>query len=394
MTTFIKNPYSEVRKKLSFKIFNNRLDKTLDDKFKHKKFSERFAMANASFLGLGFIAQIASLTTAFTMLSFLFENINIIVRVACSIALVIAIELIKRESTNDVMKGLFQYKEIERFPTLLALIAVSTSIYISVEGAKILPSFFIADAVEEKAILKTPNSIKEDFNNRIADKTNERNQARETRLWQGRLKSDDAEKVEEHNEDIKALQAQKDEALKELNQYNEAAKIAANVAFQKATSQVKKERAELSKTLVITAIVFEVLFVLCTCFSWWYYTECRKERVEKTPPTETSQVTTKDIDKQEERTTQVTQETSQVTTSTTPVTGEPRQKKKPSFIDYEEVPPETSEVTTRTIEVDGVKQEYTRVCPICDTKFVHKNMSHKYCKRSCMLEARKKRLKG
>jgi hypothetical protein len=309
--------------------------------------------------------------------------------VACSAALVLMIEVIKRESTNDVMKGLFQYKEVERFPALLALIAVSASIYISIEGAKILPSFFIDNAIQESAVLKTPDAINNDFNSRIANIETERNNYRNNRLWRGRLKSEDAAIVEQHNEDIKALQAQKDEALKVLNEYNEVAKNSVLASNQTAVEVVSKERIKLSKQLVITAITFEVLFLLSLCFSWWYYTECEKEK----GTSKTTEVTTQKADNEQKRTLEVHKQTLEVQAETLEVHGAPRQRRKPSFKDYEETETETSKVEEKTIEVIGIKKEFTRVCPVCETKFIHKNSTHTYCQRSCMIKARKERLK-
>lgn len=392
MTTFSKNPHAEGRKKLNFKIFHFRLNQTLDEKFKHKRFSERFAMANMAFIGMGLIAQFASLTTAFTMLSYLFVGINIIVRVACSAALVLMIESIKRESTNDVMKGAFQYKEVEKFPALLALITVSASIYISVEGAKILPSFFISDAIKTSAIVKSPDAINTDFAARITDKETERNQYRKNRIWKDRLASKDALVIKQYNEDIKVLQSQKDEALKVLAATNEAAKASINTGYQEAVISVQNQREKLGKQLVITAIVFEILFLLSLCFSWWYYVECKKE-VKENETSKTTAVTTQNIDNKQKGTLEVSEETTEVQPETTEVAGSPRQQKKASFIDYEEVN-ETTEVTKRTTEVEKVKKEFTRVCPTCETPFVHRSANHKYCTRSCMIEARKERLKG
>lgn len=388
MTTFSKNPHAEARKKLNFKIFNFRLDETLEEKFKHKRFAERFAMANTAFIGMSVIAQFASLTTAFTMLSYLFVGINLIARIACAAALVLMIEAIKRESTNDVMKGAFQYKEVEKFPALLAVITVCASIYISVEGAKILPSFFIADAVEMSATIKSPDAINADFAARITDKETERNQYRKNRLWQGRLSSKDSKVIKEYNEDIKVLQAQKDEALRALNEANQRTKAAISATYQTEVKRVTKERQILGKQLVITAVTFEVLFLLSLCFSWWYHTECRKEKEKG----ETPEVSVQLVDKEGKGTPEVSSVTTEVQPETPEVSGSPRQHKKASFIDYEEVN-ETIEVTKRTTEVERVKKEFTRICPTCETPFVHKSANHKYCTRSCMIEARKERLK-
>jgi hypothetical protein len=187
MTTFAENPHNKQRKLKNYAIFNWSLNKTLDQKFEHKNFARRFAWANMAFLGMGAIAQVASLTTAFTMLSYLFINIHWVIRIICSAALVLMIEVIKRESTNDVMKGLFQYKEVERFSALLAIVAVGTSIYISIEGAKILPSLLVDEVTQAAPILKSSEGIVSDYDNRMLALETQRDNFHKTRLYQGRL---------------------------------------------------------------------------------------------------------------------------------------------------------------------------------------------------------------
>ena len=389
MTTFSKNPHAEARKKINFQLFKIGLDYTIKKKFKHKKFSERFAMANAAFIGMGAIAQFASLTTAFTMLSYLFVNINIIARVVCAAALVLFIEAIKRESTNDVMKGVFQYKEVERFPAILALITIGASIYISVEGAKILPTLFIDDAIKVMPVETSSKSIEEDFAARIADKEKERNEYRKKRTWKGRLASKDAAIIKEYNEDIKLLQEQKDKALTDLKTENTQAITTATNNYQKQVAQVKQDRAKLGKQLVYAAIGFEVLFLFSMCFSWCYYTECAKEK-------NTLEVTAKTPINTGIETLEVQQDTPKVQADTLEVEGSPRAKRKVSFKDYQEpnkdtleVKQDTSKVQSDTLEVKSIEKEFTRICPQCNTPFIHRTHNHKFCKRSCMLKARK-----
>lgn len=386
MTTFGKNPFSEVRKKVKSKIFKIGLERTLKKKFKHKQFSERFRMANLSFLAMGFIAQFASLITAFTMLSYLFAGTNIVVRVLCSAVLVLILEAIKRESTNDVMQGGFQAEEVELFPTLLAVITVSASIYISVQGAKILPSILVAAAEKETPMLQSPNTINEDFNARISDKENERNEYRKKRTWKGRLASKDAKIIKQYNEDIKVLQSQKDAALNSLNNYNQDLIVKANERFQGANIQVSNERDNLSKQLVVAAVTFEVLFLLSLCFSWWYYAECLKEN-------ETTEVTTQDTVNQNKGTTEVHSDTLGVQPVTLEVAGgSAGQRRKVGYKDYEDVN-ETVEVPLKTTEVEKVKKEFTRICPVCETGFVHRSANHTCCSRSCTIKRIKERNK-
>lgn len=378
MTTFLKNPYAEVRKKINFKIFNTRLDKCLKEKFKHKTFSERFATANFAFISMGIIAQLASLITAFTMLSYLFVGINFFVRTLCSVALVLMIEMIKRDSTNDVMKGISQYKEVERFPAILTMITVVASIYISIEGAKILPTLLISDPVKVSPTLAGKDGIISDFNSRLEALTLERDQHRKNRLYQGRLARKDSKVIEKYNQDIKELLVQKDEALKALTIDNNTAIKKAENNHKERIQQIQKERTILTGQLVGAAVAFEVLFLLSMSFSWWYYSECQKER-EGTAKVTAETPTNKGVE-----TLEVQEKTLEVQEETLAVNGEIRSKKM-SFIDYEDIEQEEPP------NIEKIKKDYTRICLECGTPFVHKTHNHVYCKRSCMLAARAKR---
>jgi hypothetical protein len=376
MTTFAENPHNKQRKLKNYAIFNWSLNKTLDQKFEHKNFARRFAWANMAFLGMGAIAQVASLTTAFTMLSYLFINIHWLVRIICSAALVLMIEVIKRESTNDVMKGLFQYKEVEKFSALLAIIAVGTSIYISIEGAKILPSLLVDDVTQAAPILKSSEGIVSDYDNRMLALETQRDNFHKTRLYQGRLARKDSKVVEKYNEKIAVTQEQKDAALAALLLENLALEQKSFQSFESSSSTMILEREKMSKQLVKAAIGFELLFVLSLCFSWWYYTECEKEKKENAKNAETpinTGSTTAVLqqyydDNLEEKAEEAHQAPS---------------VQKIGFVDYEEQ-------LKKEQETEKIKKEYTRICPECGSGFIHKSHNHTYCKRSCLFTARER----
>jgi hypothetical protein len=376
MTTFAENPHNKQRKLKNYAIFNWSLNKTLDQKFEHKNFARRFAWANMAFLGMGAIAQVASLTTAFTMLSYLFINIHWVIRIICSAALVLMIEVIKRESTNDVMKGLFQYKEVERFSALLAIVAVGTSIYISIEGAKILPSLLVDEVTQAAPILKSSEGIVSDYDNRMLALETQRDNFHKTRLYQGRLARKDSKVVEEYNGKIEATQVQKDAALAALLLQNQALEQKSLQGFKSSSSTMVLERDKMSKQLVKAAIGFEILFVLSLCFSWWYYTECEKEKKENAKNAETpinTGSTTAVLqqyydDNLEEKAEEAHQAPS---------------VQKIGFVDYEEP-------LKKEQETEEIKKEYTRICPECGSGFIHKSHNHTYCKRSCLFTARER----
>jgi hypothetical protein len=387
MTTFRENPYAKARNVVNGFIFKKNLDKTLDSKFKHKKFSERFAPANTAFLSLGFVAQISSMVTAFVMLSYLFKGTPVFVRVIVSVTLLIAIEVIKRLSTNDVMQGIFQYKNVELFPAILGIATLTASIYIAVEGAKILPTLLVFDAVQEQAEQKTPDAINMDYDGRIAAIITEREQHRKERTWKDRLASKDAKIIKQHNENIQALQVQKDSALAELKTENKAARTNAFHVFEDRSGQVKIERADLGQQFVTLALSLEFLFVISMCFSWWYYAECEKERQELKKLKETAEMPIN-----AGNTSEVKPDTSEVKEEVLVYEEVGPRAKKMSFRDYEASPPVQEEVIRETPpEVEKIKKDYTRICPECAAPFVHKNHNHTYCTRDCYLSARKKK---
>lgn len=375
MTSFSKNPHTEVRKLISRVVFKSNLNQTLNKKFGHKPFSERFAMANTAFTGMSFIAQIASLSTAFAMLSYLFASSPTIVRVSFSVALLLMIEMVKRESTNDVMKGFFQYREVDKFPALLAVLMVGTSIYISLEGAKVIPNFYIADAVELLPEPKSPEDIKAEYEAKVETLTKERENYIKTRLYHGRIRTEDSEEVMRFNQRIEHTEHKKDSALQNLDQKNQEQEQAILAKNKAAKQQIQQDRLALGDKLVVVALVFEIIFLLSLYFSWWYYTECEKERQKDkaalTPdnslsPTSNTEPNTKEVEQLE--------------------TVGVRATKKISFKDYELEQPDTSKTTEQK-----TKKDYTRICPQCGTPFVHKTHNHTYCSRPCMIAARERR---
>jgi hypothetical protein len=291
--------------------------------------------------------------------------------------LLIAIEVIKRLSTNDVMQGIFQYKNVEPFPAILGLVTLTASIYIAVEGAKILPELLVYDAIQVQPKQESPDAIHADYDERKAEIVLERDRYRKERTYQGKLRHEDTEILNQHNEHIKAIQIQKDSALAELKEENKLARTKAFKVFEERSEQVKVERVDLGRQLVIAAIGFELLFVISMCFSWWYYTECEKERQELKKVKDTAETPTN-----AGSTAKVKTDTSAVDEDVLVYEEVGARAKKMSFKDYEEIVPEAPP------EIEKIKKDYTRICPECTTPFLHNSHNHTYCKRSCMIAAR------
>jgi hypothetical protein len=124
------------------------------------------------------------------------------------------------------------------------------------------------------------------------------------------------------------------------------------------------------------AIGFELLFVLSLCFSWWYYTECEKEK--KGSKAKGSAAPSPPPSTEEELENIHTEEEAHQAPSLNKI----------GFIDYEDIQEEQKQPFQ---EIEKVKKEYTRICPQCHNGFIHKSHNHTYCNRTCMLEARELR---
>jgi hypothetical protein len=192
--------------------------------------------------------------------------------------------------------------------------------------------------------------------------------------WQGHLRKEDREEIVKFNARIAVVESKKDSALQALSLANTAQSQTSLQEKEATKARIEIDRAALGEQLVLTAIGFEILFLFSICFSWWYYTECEKERQQNLKTAKTP------IDTGS--TAKVNTETLEVNSNTLEVEeAGARANKKIGFKDYEE----QGKAPT---EIEQVKKDYTRVCIRCATPFVHKTHNHKYCTRACMLEAR------
>ncbi|BDS13032.1 hypothetical protein [Aureispira anguillae] len=376
MKNFIKNPYSLARKGISSLIASESMEATLDKKFKHTTFSKRFWLVNLSLMALAFAVQIASLITAGLMLYHYFGNVPMLLRIPLLLVVVLVIEIIKRIALDDVLKSAFQYREFEHFSFVVSVVFVGISIGISYGGASFVADLMLPEPTEIEPILKSDASIKEDYQQQIAAIEQERDTLRATRLYYGKLRHEDQRSIDEHNKSINDLIAQQREELRNLAAANEGLTAEADTATAGLIAAVLKERKTLRQQLEYTVLGFETLLLLCLCFSWWYYDNCRKERlgleettaVENEEPTATTAVVTPAV-------------TAAVRGGgVAPVLNQ----KKIGFIDYQEQPTTEKNGSRTTVEKEV---KYTRKCPVCKKGFIHNSWNHTYCTEQCKITA-------
>lgn len=375
MKNFIKNPYSLARKGIGSLIASESMEATLDKKFKHTTFSKRFWIVNLSLMFLALAVQIASLITAGFMLYHYFGNVPMLLRIPLLVVVILVIEIIKRIALDDVLKSAFQYREFESFSFVVSMVFVGISIGISYGGASFVADLMVTKPAAIEPNLKSDLSIKIDYQEQIADIQEERDTIRATRLYHGKLRSEDQRSIDAHNETIKNLQGQQREELQVLAQENEVLTAAAAAATATLIAQALTECQALEQQLEYAVVVFELLLLLCLSFSWWYYDNCRQERLgmQETAAVETP-------------------ENVPLTPLVTPAVTAAVQggeaapvlsQKKIGFVDYQE-PKTTEENDSRTIEKE---LEYTRKCPVCETGFIHNSWNHTYCTETCKIKA-------
>lgn len=387
MKNFIKNPYSLARKGISSLIASESMEATLDKKFQHSTFSKRFWLVNLSLMFLAFAVQVASLITAGFMLYHYFGNVPILLRIPLLLVVVLVIEIIKRIALDDVLKSAFQYRDFEPFSFAVSMVFVSISIGISYGGASYVADLIIATPAAVEPILKDDASIKADYQEQIAEQQQERDTLRATRLYYGKLRSEDQRSIDQHNETIHNLKTQQRSDLQLLAKENKVLAEKAEAATAVLVAQATIKRQELQLQLEYAVIGFETLLLLCLCFSWWYYDNCRKERLgmAETPAVKTTS------------TTPITAErTPAVTAAVTPGQAPPiSYQRKIGFVDYQA--PQTAAVeesptpVVDTNKAAEVAAEYTRKCPVCEKGFIHNSWNHKYCSEACKIKAWEKR---
>jgi len=197
-------------------------------------------------------------------------------------------------------------------------------------------------------------------------------------LYYGKISSKDQRSIDAHNETIKNLQGQQREELKVLAQENEELTAAAAAATTVLIAQGLTERQALRQQLEYAVVAFEMLLLLCLSFSWWYYDNCRQERLGLA---ETAAV-------EGETAAVVPLVTPAITAAVTAAVqgGEAApilSQKKIGFVDYE-APKTTEENGSSTREKE---LEYTRKCPVCETGFIHNSWNHTYCTEACKITA-------
>ncbi|WMX16576.1 hypothetical protein [Aureispira sp. CCB-E] len=386
MKKFAKNPYSLARKGISSLIASESMEATLAKKFQHTTFSKRFWMVNLSLMFLAFAVQMASLITAGFMLYHYFGNVPMLLRIPLLLVVILVIEVIKRIALDDVFKSAFQYREFEPFSFVVSMVFVGISIGISYGGASFVAALMVNQPKAIEPSLKSAAPIQNNYQAQIAAIVQERDTIRATRLYRGKLRSEDQRAINKHNETIKSLQTEQRQELQSLAQENDSLAVAAAAATAVLIAQATKECQALEQQLEYAVLIFELLLLLCLSFSWWYYDNCRKERLGMA---ENADIETAE---EEEGTPSSTPAVTTAVTSITPAAtgGEAApilSQKKIGFIDYEQT--ETAEENdSHTI---AKELEYTRKCPVCETGFIHNSWNHTYCTEACKIKAWEKR---
>ncbi|MGH1336821.1 MAG: hypothetical protein ACRBFS_11915 [Aureispira sp.] len=375
MKKFIKNPYSLARKGIGSLIASESMEATLDKKFKHTTFSKRFWIVNLSLMFLALAVQIASLITAGFMLYHYFGNVPMLLRIPLLMVVILVIEIIKRIALDDVLKSAFQYREFESFSFVVSMVFVGISIGISYGGASFVADMMVSKPTAIEPNLKSDLAIKNNYQEQILGVQQERDTIRATRLYRGKISSKDQRSIDAHNETIKNLQGQQREELQILAQENEVLTTEASAATAVLIAQATTKCQVLRQQLEYAVVAFEILLLLCLSFSWWYYDNCRQERLGLA---ETAAV------EEEETAVIVPVVTPAVTAAVKGGGAAPvLSQKKIGFVDYEK-PKTTKENDSSTTEKE---LEYTRKCPVCETGFIHNSWNHTYCTETCKITA-------
>lgn len=282
---FLENPFDTKLNALEVKNSKTQQQTKLDKMFSPKTFQERWSFVNSTAIMIGFICNYFSFVTAFALVFYLFflslspitgTFAAVLISLFPSLALTVAIELVKRHVSANFLQDVIQFKKIRAgmlgFLVICSLFSIATSYF----GAKELPKqlgstggnihyaalynldsvLLVASSQYDKEIAAQSSRI-DTFE--IAN-TNSRGSIRHGALTTQEILQNE----------LTELKKEKRQALAKISatyENDKAKALEQDLAHQEA-EQAKNSKN--SDALALAAIICELLFFICMIGHWVY----------------------------------------------------------------------------------------------------------------------------
>ena len=270
LQNFFKNPFNkqfETVKENGQNEINNRTTQQANEIFKDKPFALEYKTAFIIAKCISFVANIVSLFSAFFAIQFILSLLTgVYIAFFGSLAICGLLELLKNASWKVNIKNFLRYKKVNIGLFLLIVLSLA-SIGTSLLGAYLIPNSFVSSPVKNNsdslalADLTTINTQIANLDKLVLETSNKAipNQ-------QGKVSST-------FKTMLASLTVQKDSLSSEKRAIN---KRLESIRAEQATDKENANKGEIENIkflqicCVLVALAFEVIFILCTIFTFYY----------------------------------------------------------------------------------------------------------------------------
>lgn len=379
---FLENPFEKKLNELEQTHHESQNETKLDKMFKPKKFEERWRFCNNVAILVGYVCNYYSSITAFSLLFYLCylstspvlgAFLGGILSLIPSVVVVGAIEFVKRHTSANFLQDIIQFKKFS-FGMLLFLVACcSFSISTSFFGAKEIPKHFPSpEPIHLNSLYSLDSAINLEsmsFDSEISSQVSRMDSFKVSNTnSKGSIRYGAIKPYGMLQGELTKLKTEKRVALKELkDQYKLDKENAINQ--DKLDSQIdQEEKASVSSMLGISAILSELLFLLCMIGHWWFSWKAQKERYLDTSLEVTDDIKLISDDNHNDNSNDNRQE------------GEQKGNQR---IGFKQVKKNDND------NRDDNRQEQLPTCqnPNCTDSYLPRHKKQKYCKEDCRKEA-------
>lgn len=289
---FLENPFEKKLNELEKNNFKVQHQSKLDKMFTPKTFEERWKFCNITAILVGYICNYFSAITAFSLIFYLSylttfpivgQVASVIISLVPSIAIVVAIELVKRHASDNFLQDIIQFKKCSKGMLLFLLVCSLFSIVTSYFGAKEIPQAMPSSPPSNLLNLYSLDSLiesstaaheKEIATQKIrVDSFKIQNSNSKGSVRYGALAAQQI--LESQLTDLINDKRQSVAEIKKQYQSDKQNAISSDLAEE---TKSHTEVIKISNGLAIAAILCEFLFFLCMGGHWWY---CWKSYEEK-----------------------------------------------------------------------------------------------------------------
>lgn len=279
MKFFNSNPFEAKASGFEQSKVSENFANKLQAKFTPREFHQRFAVANMAALAVGYFCNLLSFLTesvaigylVYSSISFLGFTLSMSMAVVFGVSIAIAIELIKRTLTGEVLKSAFQYKRFKAGMMLSALVIMSCSAVASWYGAKQLPEITQEIPSAPPSAQAKTDSVRAFYQGLIAKAEKDHDDFKKQHSNRdGKIYYKDSDADAKMAQNVLDLRNKMLDAIKQEESKTDSINKIVSDEYRLTVSDLKQDSVSLALKLTVFAILVELLYVLVSVFCFWY----------------------------------------------------------------------------------------------------------------------------